>query len=393
MSQDNPILPSEPLALEPDLLAAAVQAEELLGYADRNPETHSLSPSRASKVRRRLDNRHFGRSESRERHSEHEGREDTRRRGHEEHADAPQYRRRNGAGEGDYYDGRREGRSHSPKYEQRGYSDERGYAGRGNGRPVDSAPGSTQYSAGSRRRSRDYEQKAAPAPSRVLGIFGMSKYTNEDNLQELFGRFGPVEKIQIIRDPNEGRSRGYAFINMVNVADAQAARDATTGTILHDRKVRVDFSITTKPPRENGGRFSEGRGRDNFRNQRSHHDSRRYDGAPSSHRFQPYGDHDGPYGRRRPNTRDRRRRDEPPRRYPQRDNGRQWGRSKSPRSGHDIYRGSYGQEHQRYGNGAGPRGYEHERQYNRGRSNSRGRAPRGGEYIPAPASTRPPPPY
>ncbi|KAJ2372007.1 transformer 2 beta [Coemansia sp. RSA 2607] len=228
-----------------------------------------------------------------------------------------------------------------------------------------------------------------------------SKFTNEDSLQEMFGKFGPVEKIQIIRDPNEGRSRGYAFINMVNVADAQAARDATTGTILHDRKVRVDFSITTKPPRENGGRFSEGRGRNEYRNQRSHQDTRRYDHGSFSHRFQPYSaDNDGPYGRRRPNTRDRRRRDEPLRRYQPRDNDRQWARSKSPgfhrasmRADHDIYRGSYGQEKQRYGNGAGSRRDERERQHDRGRSQSRGRAPRGGEYIPAPASTRPPPPY
>ncbi|KAJ2397891.1 hypothetical protein GGI05_000401, partial [Coemansia sp. RSA 2603] len=155
MSQDNPILPSEPLALEPDLLAAAVQAEELLGNEDKTTSGHSLSPRRASKVRRRLDNRHFGRSESYERHSDHEGREDART-SYEEHAKAPQYHRH-------------------------GRSDMNSVA----------ILTSTVMSA-----------VPAPAPSRVLGIFGMSKFTNEDSLQEMFGKFGPVEKIQIIRDPN-----------------------------------------------------------------------------------------------------------------------------------------------------------------------------------------------
>ncbi|KAJ2012453.1 hypothetical protein GGI06_004152 [Coemansia sp. S85] len=77
MARENPILPSEPLSLEPNLIAAAVIAEELDNQATNGHQDNV--PRNASKVRRRLDNRHYGRSESRghsedrehkERHSE-----------------------------------------------------------------------------------------------------------------------------------------------------------------------------------------------------------------------------------------------------------------------------------------------------------------------------------
>ncbi|KAJ2829295.1 hypothetical protein GGI24_002171, partial [Coemansia furcata] len=84
-----------PLALEPNLIAAAVIAEELDNHKEANGH---MTPRNASKVKRRLDNRHFGRSESR--HSdEHRHRERSRHsdehkrvdRHSEEHADRGHY--------------------------------------------------------------------------------------------------------------------------------------------------------------------------------------------------------------------------------------------------------------------------------------------------------------
>ncbi|KAJ1805042.1 hypothetical protein LPJ75_005428, partial [Coemansia sp. RSA 2598] len=210
----------------------------------------------------------------------------------------------------------------------------------------------------------------------------------------------------------DGRSRGYAFINMVSVEDAQTARDAMSGTILHDRKVRVDFSITNKPHGSAAGRYGD-RGGDGPRHHRGHGDGRRFagrngygDGPSSSYRHQPYGDYDSQHARRRANTRDRRRRDYPARRYPPRNGGRPWGRSKSPGfrrmspRPYDTHRAPYGHEQsphrhhahhhrQAYENGSDGRGYDHGRQYDRGRSR-----PSRGDYIPpAPATTNPPPRY
>ncbi|KAJ1726297.1 hypothetical protein LPJ61_005285, partial [Coemansia biformis] len=93
MSKSNPILPSEPLSLQPDLIAAAV----LAGEADDDYEdsgSRQLSPRSASKVRRRMDIRSHGRSESRSRDEDYEyGDEPS---SYAERQDSPQAHRQRG---------------------------------------------------------------------------------------------------------------------------------------------------------------------------------------------------------------------------------------------------------------------------------------------------------
>lgn len=39
-----------------------------------------------------------------------------------------------------------------------------------------------------------------PSPARVLGVFGLSLYTAEKDLRELFSKYGPVEEVQVVYD-------------------------------------------------------------------------------------------------------------------------------------------------------------------------------------------------
>ncbi|KAJ1896253.1 transformer 2 beta [Kickxella alabastrina] len=451
MSKGNPILPSEPLALEPNLITAAAAAQaESLSDNDGQASSPGLSPGRANMVKQRMDNRHYGRSESRERSPKPE-RSVVGSRDEAMRLEASPYRRR--SREDDNY--KRGGRSFSPVDYRRyapdnavEYGEGRRHRSRGNGRsPREGGESAGYYNGGrdgSRGRRPDIENKEEPIPSRVLGIFGMSKFTNEQNLEELFGKYGPIEKIQIIRDPNDGRSRGYAFINMTNVVDAQEARNAITGTMLHDRKVRVDFSITNKPHASTPGKY---KGQDTGAGEGSNRPYQRHDGRrpPRNGGFgggSSYRDNDDFHARRRANTRDRRRREYPRRDLPPppvRGGPRApWsGRSKSPAyrrdpsRGHDSYRGSYehrdgGPKDYGHANRNGPEGrrnghrefdngpadrrndqrdfdhgsrdhrnrqrdFDTARPYARSRSRSHSRGARA-EFYPPPATTRPPPP-
>lgn len=51
-------------------------------------------------------------------------------------------------------------------------------------------------------------------------MFGLSLYTQERDLREVFEHYGPVEDLQIVHDHHTGRSRGFAFIYMRNYDDA-----------------------------------------------------------------------------------------------------------------------------------------------------------------------------
>lgn len=42
------------------------------------------------------------------------------------------------------------------------------------------------------------KESAPIPPSRVLGVFGMSIFTRRDDLEKVFGEYGPIEKVELI---------------------------------------------------------------------------------------------------------------------------------------------------------------------------------------------------
>ncbi|XP_012730080.2 cold inducible RNA binding protein b isoform X3 [Fundulus heteroclitus] len=91
-----------------------------------------------------------------------------------------------------------------------------------------------------------------------LFIGGLSFETNEDSLAAAFGKYGTIEKVDVIRDKETGRSRGFGFVKYDNVEDAKDALDAMNGKTLDGRAIRVDEA--GKGGRSRGGFGSGPRG-------------------------------------------------------------------------------------------------------------------------------------
>ena len=66
--------------------------------------------------------------------------------------------------------------------------------------------------------------------NRKLYVGNLPYTTNEDELQALFSEVGAVESVNVMRDRETGRARGFAFVEMATEQDAQAAVEK-----LHDR--------------------------------------------------------------------------------------------------------------------------------------------------------------
>ncbi|XP_032821530.1 uncharacterized protein LOC116948692 isoform X1 [Petromyzon marinus] len=85
-----------------------------------------------------------------------------------------------------------------------------------------------------------------PEPNTCLGVFGLSLYTTEHDLREVFGRYGPVADVNVVYDQQSGRPRGFAFVYMQNMEDSKEAKERVNGMELDGRNIRVDFSITKR---------------------------------------------------------------------------------------------------------------------------------------------------
>ncbi|KAI6173893.1 Transformer-2 protein-like protein beta [Aphelenchoides besseyi] len=102
---------------------------------------------------------------------------------------------------------------------------------------------STRPSRSPRIRSSDNPK---PKPCHVLGIFGMSLRTTEKDLRLTFGKYAPVDRVQIIYSKyHPFESRGFAFIYFFSIADATRALDKMSGKTIDGCSVRIDYSLTT----------------------------------------------------------------------------------------------------------------------------------------------------
>ena len=99
-----------------------------------------------------------------------------------------------------------------------------------------------------------------------MNIFvgNLSYNTKDDGLREAFEAFGEVSSARVISDRETGRSRGFAFVEMPNAAEGQAAIQALDGRDLDGRPVKVNEA---RPKEEGGrgGRDSRGGGGGGFR--------------------------------------------------------------------------------------------------------------------------------
>ena len=91
-----------------------------------------------------------------------------------------------------------------------------------------------------------------------LYVGNLSYSTKEDDLRSLFSQAGTVASVALIKDRDSGQSKGFAFVEMSNQAEAQNAISMFNGYNMGDRELRVSIA---KPREErSGGGGAPGRG-------------------------------------------------------------------------------------------------------------------------------------
>lgn len=75
-----------------------------------------------------------------------------------------------------------------------------------------------------------------------LYVGNMSYDTTEDELRALFSQAGTVQAVDMIKDRDTGRPKGFAFVTMENQADAEKAISMFNSKMLNDRALTVNMA-------------------------------------------------------------------------------------------------------------------------------------------------------
>ena len=79
-------------------------------------------------------------------------------------------------------------------------------------------------------------------PENVLFVCKLNQITNDEDLELIFSRFDPNAKADVIRDPDNGDSLCYAFVEFTTKEQCNEAYFKMNNVLIDDRRIKVDFS-------------------------------------------------------------------------------------------------------------------------------------------------------
>ncbi len=89
-----------------------------------------------------------------------------------------------------------------------------------------------------------------------LFVGNLSFQTTEQDLLTLFFEYGTVETVNVVTDRDTGQPRGFAFVEMPNRSEAEAAIKSLDGKELGGR----NLNVSEARPKPEGGRPGGGGG-------------------------------------------------------------------------------------------------------------------------------------
>jgi cold-inducible RNA-binding protein len=94
--------------------------------------------------------------------------------------------------------------------------------------------------------------------SMKIFVGNLSFNTQQHQIEELFAGLGEVTSVSLVTDRETGRSRGFAFVEMADSTEGQAACQALNDRELDGRRLTVNEARPQERRSGGGGGFSKG---------------------------------------------------------------------------------------------------------------------------------------
>jgi hypothetical protein len=77
-------------------------------------------------------------------------------------------------------------------------------------------------------------------------VYNLGPEADESILWQLFGPFGAVQSVKVIRDAQTQKCKGFGFVTMTNYEEAANAISYLNGFSIHNRILQVSFKTNNK---------------------------------------------------------------------------------------------------------------------------------------------------
>jgi RNA recognition motif-containing protein len=73
----------------------------------------------------------------------------------------------------------------------------------------------------------------------IVYVGGLAEATSDHQLRDLFGAYGTVARVHVVRHKHSGKSAGYGFVEMGSDKQALSAVGALEGTLFQGNCLRL----------------------------------------------------------------------------------------------------------------------------------------------------------
>jgi len=77
-------------------------------------------------------------------------------------------------------------------------------------------------------------------------VYNLAPETEENILWQLFGPFGAVQNVKVIRDLQTNKCKGFGFVTMTNYDECLVAIQSLNGYTLGNRVLQVSFKTNNR---------------------------------------------------------------------------------------------------------------------------------------------------
>ncbi|TFY60746.1 hypothetical protein EVJ58_g4949 [Rhodofomes roseus] len=139
---------------------------------------------------------------------------------------------------------------------------------------------SRSRSPGARGDDRNGRPEGGQNPGNNLHVSGLSNKVDTRDLEAAFSKVGRIQKAQVMYDPHTRESRGFGFVTMESVEEADAAVTALNATDLLGKTMTVEKARRARARTPTPGRYYGPPKRHEFERP---YDPRPYDSRYSRH--------------------------------------------------------------------------------------------------------------